>query len=74
MVKFLIVEMGWLIALLLLVATGTDIQPVKKLTQEDQETKTANISQNNESIVEDGERGADIPTSILEKGIIYFFF
>jgi hypothetical protein len=42
--------------------------------QEEQETKTANISKNNESIVKDGEREAEIPSSILEKGIIYFFF
>jgi hypothetical protein len=63
-----------MIALLLLIAVGTDIQPVKKSAQEEQETETANISQNNESIVEDGGREAEIPSSILEKGIIYFFF
>jgi hypothetical protein len=47
---------------------------VKKLAQQEQDAKAADISKNNESIVEDAKREAEIPSSILEKGIIYFFF
>jgi hypothetical protein len=47
---------------------------VKKFAQQEQETKAADISNNNASIVEDDKREAQIPSSILEKGIIYFFY
>lgn len=47
---------------------------VKKASEEKQEGKTKEITTNNESVVEDNERAAKIPSSILEKGIIYFFF
>jgi hypothetical protein len=56
---------------------NTDWEPlfaVKKSAQEEQDTKATDISKNNESIVEDGKREAKIPSSILEKGIIYFFY
>ena len=50
------------------------LRTVKESAKEEQETKAAEISKNNESIVEDDKREAEIPSSILEKGIIYFFY
>lgn len=47
---------------------------VKKDVQEEQESKTEAIAENNDSIVEDPEREAAMPRSILEKGIVYFFY
>ncbi|TVY36694.1 hypothetical protein LCER1_G009242 [Lachnellula cervina] len=47
---------------------------VKEAAQEEQEKKTEDIHQNNTSVVEDKARSSAIPSSILEKGIIYFFF
>lgn len=51
-----------------------DESEVKKAAAEEQEKKSENIQQNNKSIIEDEKREAEIPSSILEKGIIYFFF
>lgn len=51
-----------------------DSNDVKKASEEEQESKTKELSKNNKSVVEDEEREAKIPSSILEKGIIYFFF
>jgi hypothetical protein len=39
-----------------------------------QDEKAEKITSNNESSIQDAERAAEIPSSILEKGIIYFFF
>ncbi len=39
-----------------------------------QEKKYEEITTSNNSIIEDKERKAEIPSSILEKGVIYFFF
>lgn len=47
-----------------------DVNEVKQ----EQDEKTNQIAQHNESIVTDEKREAGIPSSILEKGIIYFFF
>jgi len=47
---------------------------VKEAAKEEQDSKTEKISSNNESVIEDPKREAGIPSSILEKGIIYFFF
>ena len=47
---------------------------VKESAQKEQDTKVADISNNHESIIEDDKREAEIPSSILEKGVIYFFF
>ncbi|TVY39659.1 hypothetical protein LOCC1_G006444 [Lachnellula occidentalis] len=47
---------------------------VKEAAHEEQEKKTKDIHQNNTSVVEDKARSSAIPSSILEKGIIYFFF
>jgi hypothetical protein len=51
-----------------------DTGEVKDAAKQEQEEKTENIANNNESIIEDEKREAAIPSSILEKGIIYFFF
>jgi hypothetical protein len=51
-----------------------DESEVKKAATEEQDKKTEEINQNNTSVIEDEKREAAIPSSILEKGIIYFFF
>ncbi|KAF8866363.1 hypothetical protein BDZ45DRAFT_579157 [Acephala macrosclerotiorum] len=51
-----------------------DSNEVKEAAKEEQDKKTENIGQHNESVIEDEKREAAIPSSILEKGIIYFFF
>jgi hypothetical protein len=51
-----------------------DETEIKKAATEEQDKKTEEISQNNTSVIEDEKREAAIPSSILEKGIIYFFF
>jgi len=51
-----------------------DTDDVKKAAREDQDTKTKEMSKNNKSVIGDPAREATIPSSILEKGIIYFFF
>lgn len=51
-----------------------DAGEVKKAAEQEQEEKRENIAKNNESVIEDEERAAAIPSSILEKGIIYFIF
>lgn len=52
----------------------SDTNEVKQAAKEEQDEKTAEISKNNESIVDDKQREEIVPSSILEKGIIYFFF
>lgn len=51
-----------------------DAGEVKKTDKEEQEKKTESISKHDESVVVDSAREAEMPRSILEKGIIYFFF
>jgi hypothetical protein len=51
-----------------------DVGEVKDAAKQEQEEKTESITNNDESIVENEKREAAIPSSILEKGIIYFFF
>ncbi|KAK0114673.1 hypothetical protein ONS95_014158 [Cadophora gregata] len=51
-----------------------DTDDVKKAANKEQEAKSKEIMDNNKSIIEDDKREAAIPSSILEKGIIYFFF
>ena len=42
--------------------------------EKEQDTKTSEIKANNDSVIQDSAREAAIPSSILEKGVIYFFF
>merc|ERR1711964_846672 len=51
-----------------------DTDDVKKAANKEQEEKSKEIMNNNKSVVEDDKREAAIPSSILEKGIVYFFF
>jgi len=51
-----------------------DAGEVKKAAKEKQEKKPEAIAHNNNSVIEDEERKAAIPSSVLEKGIIYFVF
>lgn len=51
-----------------------DTNEVKQAAKEEQDEKTTEISKNAESIVADEKREKIMPSSILEKGIIYFFF
>lgn len=51
-----------------------DAGEVKKAAKEEQDKKTEAIAHNNNSVIEDEEREAAIPSSVLEKGIIYFVF
>lgn len=51
-----------------------DTEDVKNAAHAEQEAKTASISSNNGGVVEDSTREAAIPSSILEKGVIYFFY
>lgn len=50
-----------------------DTDDVKKAAKEEQESMSEEIK-NTDSVIEDDKRKAAIPSSILEKGIIYFFF
>lgn len=50
-----------------------DKNDVHKAAEKKQESKSESIA-HNESVMEDPKRKAAIPSSILEKGIIYFFF
>jgi hypothetical protein len=52
----------------------SDEADAQKSAEKEQETKTEEIQANKDSVVEDPAREAAIPSSILEKGIIYFFF
>lgn len=52
----------------------SDTNDVHKAAKEEQDNKTAEISSNNDSVITDSTREATIPSSIMEKGIIYFFF
>jgi hypothetical protein len=51
-----------------------DTNEVHKAAKEERDSKTKEISKNNSSVVEDDKREAEMPSSIMEKGIIYFFF
>jgi hypothetical protein len=51
-----------------------DIGEVKEAAKQEQSEKTKSITNHNESVVKDEQREAAIPSSILEKGVIYFFF
>jgi hypothetical protein len=51
-----------------------DTDEVQQAAKDEQESKTAQISENSNSVIEDDKREAEIPSSIMEKGIIYFFF
>ena len=51
-----------------------DAGEAKEAAKEEQEAKSEQIADNNESVIEDEKREDKIPSSILEKGIIYFFF
>jgi hypothetical protein len=51
-----------------------DAGEVKKAAKKEQEKKTEASAHENNSAIEDEERAAAIPSSILEKGIIYFVF
>lgn len=51
-----------------------DAGDVKKAAKEEHEKNTEAIAHNNNSVIEDEEREAAIPSSVLEKGIIYFVF
>jgi len=51
-----------------------DVGEVKEAAQKEQEEKSETIANNDKSVVEDKQRAAAIPSSILEKGVVYFFF
>ncbi|KUJ14895.1 uncharacterized protein LY89DRAFT_735956 [Mollisia scopiformis] len=51
-----------------------DANEVKEAAKEEQDKKTEDIAQHNESVITDEKREAAIPSSILEKGVVYFFF
>lgn len=51
-----------------------DANEVHAAAEKEQVSKTEEISKNNDSVIEDEKREAEIPSSIMEKGIIYFFF
>jgi hypothetical protein len=50
-----------------------DESEAKEAAQAEQDEKAEKITSNNESSIQDVERAAGMPSSILEKGIIYFF-
>ena len=51
-----------------------DTNEVHAAAKEEQDTKTDEIAKNNTSVIIDDKREAEVPSSIMEKGIIYFFF
>ncbi|KAK6579979.1 hypothetical protein PZA11_007687 [Diplocarpon coronariae] len=51
-----------------------DTDDFKEAADQEQEAATEDIKTSAKSIVKDDEREGAIPSSILEKGIIYFFF
>jgi hypothetical protein len=51
-----------------------DESEVKEAAKEEEAQKSEQINSNEDSVIEDSKRGAALPSSILEKGIIYFFF
>ena len=51
-----------------------DTGEVKEAAEKEQEEKSGQIADHNGSVIEDEKREAEVPSSILEKGIIYFFF
>ncbi|TAQ88215.1 hypothetical protein B7494_g3458 [Chlorociboria aeruginascens] len=54
------------------VEAGTD--EVNEAAKQEETEELEEIKHKNESVIEDKRREAEIPPSILEKGIIYFFF
>ncbi|KAH8661522.1 hypothetical protein BGZ60DRAFT_566194 [Tricladium varicosporioides] len=52
----------------------SDDVSAKAAPKSKQDNKVTNITINDDSVIEDSTRSAAIPSSILEKGIIYFFF
>jgi hypothetical protein len=51
-----------------------DKNDVHKAAEKERESKSESIAHHNESVIKDPKREAAIPSSILEKGVIYFFF
>lgn len=51
-----------------------DEQDVKDSAKAEESVQTAKIESNNDSVIEDSAREEAMPSAILEKGIIYFFF
>jgi len=51
-----------------------DESEVKETTKEEEAQEEKQITSRKDSVIEDPKREASIPSSILEKGIIYFFF
>jgi hypothetical protein len=51
-----------------------DESDTKDAAKEEEAQKTEEITRNSDSVVEDPKREAAMPSSILEKGVIYFFF
>lgn len=51
-----------------------DESEVKEAAEEEETQKSEQIASNKDSVIEDPKRDAAMPSSILEKGIIYFFF
>jgi hypothetical protein len=54
--------------------TETKSRDASKGVKEEKAQKSEQITSNKDSLIEDPKREAAIPSSILEKGIIYFFF
>jgi hypothetical protein len=52
----------------------SDAGEVKEAAKHEEAEKDKDIATNSASIVEDPEREKSMPSSILEKGVIYFFF
>jgi hypothetical protein len=51
-----------------------DESEAKEAAREEEAQKLEQITSNKDSVIEDSKREAAMPSSILEKGIIYFFF
>lgn len=52
----------------------SDVGEVKEAAKKEGTENVQKIETNNDSVVEDAERKENMPSSILEKGVIYFFF
>ncbi|KAF8862910.1 hypothetical protein BDZ45DRAFT_546956, partial [Acephala macrosclerotiorum] len=51
-----------------------DAGEVKEAAKQEQDEKSEVINKDKNSVIEDAKREAEIPSSILEKGLIYLFF
>ncbi|KAG9234219.1 hypothetical protein BJ875DRAFT_510086 [Amylocarpus encephaloides] len=51
-----------------------DQNDAHKSVDKNKEAKTEEIKTNDKSVVQDDARGTAVPSTILEKGVIYFFF